>query len=626
MGLQSNLLRRGATYAWRKRLPVNLGDGLIQISLRTNDPKIARRVAAVVSAESTHIFDIMKNHALSKPDARRLLTAVIDRELARISLARTVSLDDPSPFAWQNDRLHDWAMGQALQMLAERGVSAENLTEQDRQTFQEEGKTYDDIERLETALGTEAQAFRHPPSKGPNARVKRAMEAALERSDFTHMEYLEGRKIYMNGRGASLLTALGGDSDTTVAMDMAERLNRSEQEPTAQINLFPQEPETSPSAKPPETIPTKQMARSYDPKMASLVTRLMDQKRRQNMSVQMIEQMEKTLGLFVEFCEIETINDLQQMHVAQYVDMLHELPKHYRRSPKTRHMSLKRILKAAKAGGKKPEGLSVTTINRNLDYLGQVLKKARAEGFISPIHIDLDALRLRKQSRERDECPPFTHDDVQNVFRHPVWHGAVSKRDWQSPGLQLVRDGLFWIPATAALTGARRAEIAGLQLQDVAILDGIPALRLRENSNRSIKTFGSERDVPLHPQLLELGLMDYAEQLRADGGTDLFPDMKLGIGTKDKWGGKIDYRFRQVLDNRLTEGRGGKSFKSFRHYVITQLGRSKSVAENVRKDIVGHVGGSMTAERYTDTATLPEKLDALRMLPRLPFTHCPDRA
>ena len=111
MGLQFNLLRRGATYAWRKRLPLNLGYGLIQINLRTNDPKIAKRVAAVVSAESTHIFDSMKTHALTKPDARRLLTAVIEGELARVSHARTVSLDDPSPFAWQIDRSNDWAYG-----------------------------------------------------------------------------------------------------------------------------------------------------------------------------------------------------------------------------------------------------------------------------------------------------------------------------------------------------------------------------------------------------------------------------------------------------------------------------------------------------------------------------------
>jgi hypothetical protein len=215
-----------------------------------------------------------------------------------------VSLDEPSPLAWQIDRSHDWAMGQALQMFAERGKSGETLTMCDRQTFREEGKTDDDIERLETALGTEAQAFLHPPSKGPNARVKQAMESALERSDFTHMEYLEGRKIYMNGRGAGLLTALSGDPNTSVAMDMAERLNKSEHEPSAKINVFPQESLAPPTVKPPETIPTKQMTTSYDPKVASLITRLMDQKRRQNMSAQMIEQMEKTLGLFAEFCEI----------------------------------------------------------------------------------------------------------------------------------------------------------------------------------------------------------------------------------------------------------------------------------------------------------------------------------
>lgn len=293
----------------------------------------------------------------------------------------------------------------------------------------------------------------------------------------------------------------------------------------------------------------------------------------------------------------------------------------YRRSPRTRHMSLKQILKSAKTGGKTPEGLSVTTINRNIDYLGQLLKKARAEGFNAPGRIDLDALRQRKKSRERDECPPFSPEDVQNIFAHPVWHGAASKRDWQKPGQHIVRDGLYWIPAITALTGARRAEIAGLRLDDIEIMDGIPTFRIRENINRSVKTLGSERDVPIHPQLLDLGIMEYARNLHKSDECDLFPDMKPGQGTKDKWGGKIDYRFRQILDNRLTAGRDGKSFKSFRHYVITQLGRSKSVAENVRKDIVGHVGGSITAERYTDTANLSEKLEAISTLPYLPITN-----
>ena len=613
MGLQTHLFRRNATYAWRRRLPAQIGGGLMQISLRTNDPDTAKRIASVVSAESTRTFELMMTHGLSKPDARRLLTSVIERELARISHAQMVRADDPNPSAWQDDQSHDWAMGQALQLLALRGASGVDLTDQDRGAFRNDGKTDSDINRLELALEIESQAFRHPPMSGPNTRVKQAMEYALDRHEFTSMEYLEGRKIYMNGRGAGLLAAHKGDNSSADAMDLAERLMQSDQAPVVQIEVSPPE---QPQPAPVKTLKANPVGNRYDPKITSLIERLMDQKRRLKNSTQMIEQMEKTLLMFIEATGVEDINNLQQVHVAQYVDMLHELPKYYRRSSKTRHMSLKQILKAAKSSAQKPGSLSVTTINRNIDYLGQLLKKARSEGFTSPNHIDLDALRLRKQGRERDECPPFTLKDAQDIFAHAVWHGAASKRDWQVPGQQIVRDGLFWIPAFAALSGARRAEIAGLQLDD---LEGIPCFRIRENTNRSIKTFGSERDLPIHPQLLELGFMDYANRLREDGQTDLFPDMKPGTGTKEKWGGKIDYRFRQVLDNRLTEGRNGKSFKSFRHYVITQLGRSKTVAENVRKDIVGHVGGSMTAERYTETASLAEKLDAISTLARLPI-------
>lgn len=112
--------------------------------------------------------------------------------------------------------------------------------------------------------------------------------------------------------------------------------------------------------------------------------------------------------------------------------------------------------------------------------------------------------------------------------------------------------------------------------------------------------------------------VDVLHQLRKRGESDLFPDIRPKEDTKDRWGGKLDFRFRRVLDSHLTTGRTGKSFKSFRHYVIIELGRNASVRENVRKDIVGHVGGSITAERYTDTATLQEKLAAIGTLPRLP--------
>lgn len=619
MGLQTNLIRRGATYAWRRRLPAQLGGKLMQISLRTNDPDIAKRIAPVVTSESWHMYRAMMLHTLTKDDVRTLLTAVIQRELHRIELERLTGVDNPCPLSWEDDRSHDWATGKALQLLASRGVSGRELSDADLAELRAEGRSDKDIARLKHVLETEAQKFSHPPLQGPNAPLKQLMSESLGREDFSNLEALQGRKLYLQGRSAGRLTSLTTDPSFDQAMELAQELATTEAELPRREYTPISTPNPSPSPTPHVTrvAPIQPPSPSpYDPQLFALIERLMEQKRRQNVSGQMIEQISKTLALFVEAIEIDTIHELRQSHVAKYVDVLHQLPKHYRRSPKTQKMSLSQILMAAKKSGQ-ADGLSVTTINRNLDYLGQLLRKAKAEGFTEPNAIDLDALRLRKKTRERDECPPFSQQDVQHIFQHPVWAGAASKRDWQTPGTHLVKDALFWVPLIASLTGARRAEIAGLKIVDVDILDGIPAIRIRENANRSIKTFGSERDVPLHPQLMELGFLHHVEALRQRGETDLFPDIRPKDGTKERWGGKLDYRFRKVLDSQLRTGRDGKSIKSFRHYVITELGRNREVPENVRKDIVGHVGGSITAERYTDTATLQEKLAAISTLPRI---------
>ena len=71
----------------------------MQISQSINNPETAKWVATIVSAESTHTIDRMKTSALSKSYALRLLTAVIKRELERISHAQVLRADDANPTA-----------------------------------------------------------------------------------------------------------------------------------------------------------------------------------------------------------------------------------------------------------------------------------------------------------------------------------------------------------------------------------------------------------------------------------------------------------------------------------------------------------------------------------------------
>lgn len=580
----------------------------MQISLRTNDPLIARRLAAIVTAESMRVFDHMTATGLSKDDARKLLVAVIEEELNRIGLRRAGASDHGTRNSWQDDQSSDWAMGKALMFMAARGAAAADLDADDIRSLQAEGYGTKDIERVRYNIDLETTAYQQPPGEAGNSRALEAMRRAIGREQFSAMDFMQGRQIWHRGRAAALLTSTKADQPFDEAMALADDLAFGRGSSPVLC---------------PAPAPTADPAPEYDPAITALIARLMAQKQRQGISDQMVTQMTRIFELFAEAARLTDIRELRQAHVAKFVDVLNQLPSTYRKSPKDRDKPLAQIL--AEASGKST-GLSATTISRNLDYLGQLLTKAKSEGFANVMQIDLGSLRPRKTKRDRDERPAFTAEDIGHLFGHPVWQGNLPKQKWQEVGPTVSPDGLYWVPMIAALTGARREEIAGLKAAEIARLDGMPVIRIAENANRGLKTLASTRTLPLHPQLIELGLEEHAQdQIRKHGpDADLFPDLRPPqSGTK--FGDQLDYRFRILVQNRLNGNPEGKVFHSFRHYVTTQLGRMAGVPEHVRKDILGHVGADITSERYSEQSTLAAMAEAIRQLPRLPVTPNPAR-
>lgn len=61
-----------------------------------------------------------------------------------------------------------------------------------------------------------------------------------------------------------------------------------------------------------------------------------------------------------------------------------------------------------------------------------------------------------------------------------------------------------WIPWLVALTGARIGEIGQLWNKHVMVRDGIHFIRITETDDGGrVKTGGSERDVAIHPAIIE---------------------------------------------------------------------------------------------------------------------------
>ena len=117
----------------------------------------------------------------------------------------------------------------------------------------------------------------------------------------------------------------------------------------------------------------------------------------------------------------------------------------------------------------------------------------------------------------------FTAEEVQRLFGGPefVVHAAQNA-------------ARYWVPLLGLEAGLRINEAAQLRVRDFRELEKIwcvvvTASRLSQSGQRTpidrrqrIKTFAGRRMLPLHPQLIKLGLLDYVEQRKAAGKEFLF--------------------------------------------------------------------------------------------------------
>ena len=136
----------------------------------------------------------------------------------------------------------------------------------------------------------------------------------------------------------------------------------------------------------------------------------------------------------------------------------------------------------------------------------------------------------------------------------------------------------FWLPVVALFTGARQAEIAGLQVSNIQELEGVPLLFIAEiGRGKRLKTKASERVVPIHPELVKLGLLNHVAE-RAQDGADAWlfptvaPDQRRALSAWSKW-------FGYYLRNQIGVGNPDKVFHSFRHSFQDALRRATPDAE-----------------------------------------------
>src|SRR6185295_3880606 len=120
-------------------------------------------------------------------------------------------------------------------------------------------------------------------------------------------------------------------------------------------------------------------------------------------------------------------------------------------------------------------------------------------------------MRLEEEQSQRE---PFDARDLQTIFNAPLF--TEHKLPVGAKGVAGI-----WLPLLALFAGARQAEYAGLRVSDVREHEqtGVPLMWFTRDlkAGRRLKTKSSERVVPVDPQLISIGFLDYVAARRKTG-------------------------------------------------------------------------------------------------------------
>ena len=224
------------------------------------------------------------------------------------------------------------------------------------------------------------------------------------------------------------------------------------------------------------------------------------------------------------------------------------------------------------------EGLSIATIGKQLNILKAIFSVAVNNDLIE--HNPLLGVKLVKPKGLPKPRIPFSSDDIKTIFNSPIF--TKDERPAGGAG-----EACFWLPYIALWTGMRLEEIGQLLVSDIKCHNDIHFINVGtdEFSTKRLKTSSSHRRIPIHPELIRLGLLDYVEQMKQEQSITLFPKLVENVNYQrtalfSKWFGRYLRRTIGITDKR-------KTFHSFRHG-FKEACRIAEIPKDIHDKLTGH--------------------------------------
>ncbi|MHB1301589.1 MAG: DUF6538 domain-containing protein [Burkholderiales bacterium] len=310
------------------------------------------------------------------------------------------------------------------------------------------------------------------------------------------------------------------------------------------------------------------------------------------------------LDLFIAVMGDRKIGEIDEEMVGDYFGKLSRLPANMKKLAIFRGKTIPQILKM------NPPPQDPATSSQKMERVSGMFKwatdaKRRRKWGIEANFFE--GYGQSKRERKKPSVRPLTDEELNLLFNHPDFAQRRFRKSYA-----------FWLMPLAIFTGARLGELCQLELKDFVEVGGVPCIDINDEAvstedRKQLKTANATRLVPVHHELVRIGIMRHVERMRQQGHTRLFPE--LNAKRRDGPGHAASnwfQRFREkagVLDK-------GAVFHSLRHLFITTL-LDTGVAPHLVAPVVGHEAELVTGKVYflRPYDDLSSSIPRLRMYP-----------
>lgn len=279
--------------------------------------------------------------------------------------------------------------------------------------------------------------------------------------------------------------------------------------------------------------------------------------------------------------------DLHQARLLK--DRLSRCPQYFGLRPEYAGKTLRQVVES----GATYKTITAVTVNNRLRKLSAFLNWCKINGYI----MDNPLVGLKVMTGSAKEARlSFDQHDLSILLDLEALKTEARKHPWR-----------YWLPLLGRATGARLEELCQLRVDDFIEQQGMQCIRIDDSrEGQNLKNASSRRVLPLHPSLIEQGLLQYADSVRANGDDRLFPKLEAVRGKLGHAASKWFGRYKAKLG--ITDPR--KTFHSFRHTFIDDL-RDAGVQDSLIKRMVGHEDSSVTFGIYGSRIPIKAMAEAL---------------